>query len=169
MWIYNVIIMACIIFLLFQYYKSRRGIAYIDSLKIYNGYKGITQAKAEFQKKGEFYKTRIDTLSGRVKLSMMKMEEAKDDKQKYFSALDSVRFYKKQLNDYQVSMTESLKKDESDLTQKAMIKLNEFLKEYGKSHGYEMILIANPSGTIAFAKDEYDITDEILKEANEAP
>jgi len=166
-WIYNAVVGLCLIFLVVQYFKGRRNIAYIDSARIYNGYKGIKLAKKEFETKVEFYKSRTDTLNARVKISMMNVERAKNDRGSQIKLIDSVKFYKKQLNDYQLAMNESLREEESKLTQKAMTKLNEFLKEYGESHGYEMILIASPSGTIAYAKDKYDITDKVLEAANE--
>lgn len=150
-----------------SYFMYNKKIAYVDSMKIYNGYVGIKQAKAEFEKEVEFYKSRTDTLTARAKITILKMEKSGNNKVEYSKLSDSVQFYKRQLQDYQSAMNESLKQKESQLTQKAMLKLNSFLKEYGNSKGYDMILIANPSGTIAFAKDSFDITDDVLKAANE--
>ncbi|NQX37564.1 outer membrane protein [Pedobacter steynii] len=162
-----VFVVLLLLFLLFKQISGGNKIAYIDSMKIYNDYKGIKEAKVEFEKKVELYKSRTDTLSARVKIDMMKIDQNRNDKARYKQLVDSVRFHKRQLSDYQSSMMESLKQEESKLTQKAMIKLNEFLKEYGNKNGYDMILIANPSGTIAFSKEKFDITDQVLKAANE--
>jgi len=153
--------------LIVSYFIKNKKIAYVDSMKIYNGYVGIKQAKAEFEKEVEFYKSRTDTLTAKAKVAILKMEKSGNNSTEYGKLSDSVQFYKRQLLDYQSAMNESLKQKESQLTQKAMLKLNSFLKEYGNSEGYDMILIANPSGTIAFAKDSFDITDDVLKAANE--
>lgn len=155
------------IILLYKLFFSTNKIAYIDAGRIYNEYKGIKLAKVEFEKKAELFKSRVDTLSGKIKLDIMKIDQNRGDKIRHQQFVDSVRFHKKQLFDYQSAMEQSLKQEESKLTQKAMIKLNEFIKEYGNDHGYDMILIASPSGTIAFAKEKFDITEKILAEANE--
>ena len=166
-WLYTLLILGCFIYLIADRFINQKKIAYVDSNKIYNGYKGIVNAKVEFEKQVEHYKTRLDTLNGKVKVDILNIEKQRTDKAQYRKWVDSVNYHKRQLHDYQAAMNESLKQEESKLTQNAMLKLNEFLKEYGTSHGYDMIFIASPNGTIAFAKDQYDITTEVLKEVNE--
>lgn len=162
----NFLFLGLICFLLFQNYFHRNKTAYIDSNKVYSGYKGIVIAKKEFEKKVELYKTRIDTLSGRVKLDMLNMEKFRSSQGLYALYRDSIGIHKKQLYDYQSAINQSLKEEEAKLTKTALMKLNTFLKEYGKKNGYDMILIANNSGTIAYAKDQYDITEDVLKDIN---
>ena len=148
-----------------MFFKSKT--AYIDSNKIYQNYKGILIAKSAFQKRVDLYKERVDTLSGRVKLDMMKIEKFRSNKAISQQYVDSVKYHKKQLFDYQQSMNASLKADEGKLAQAAIEKLNQFLKRYGKEKNYDIIFIANNTGTIAYANEKYDITDEILKEINQ--
>ncbi|MBB6499352.1 Skp family chaperone for outer membrane proteins [Pedobacter cryoconitis] len=96
----------------------------------------------------------------------MKIEKFRSNKAIAQQYVDSVKYHKKQLSDYQQSMNASLKTEEGKLTQSAIEKLNQFLKQYGKEKNYDIIFIANNTGTIAYANDKYDITDEILKEIN---
>lgn len=154
----------------FVFYKQLfafNKIAYIDSTRIYNGYKGIKIAKVEFEKKVEFFKSRMDTLSAKVKMDIMKIDQSRNNNVMRQQFADSARFHKQQLIDYQKAMSESLREEEGRLTQRAMVKLNDFIKEYGNNHNYDMILIASPSGTIAYSKERFDITEIILAEANE--
>lgn len=44
--------------LITSYFINNKKMAYVDSMKIYNGYVGIKQAKIEFEKEVEFYKSR---------------------------------------------------------------------------------------------------------------
>lgn len=47
-------------------------------------------------------------------------------------------------------------------------KMKNFIKTYGAEKGYDYIYGTGDAATILFAKDEYDITDEIIKLMNEA-
>jgi len=165
--IINGIFAIVIVGLIIQNFFFKSKIAYIDIDKIFGQYKGIQIAKKEYDKKVELYKERVDTLTGRVKLDILNIEKNGADKAKSKSYIDSVKYHKKQLTDYQQAMTRSLREEEGKLTQNAVSKLNDFLKIYGKEKGYDMILIANNTGTIAYAKDKFDITDDVLKEINE--
>ncbi len=164
--IINIIFICAIIGLFTQNMLARNRTAYIDANKVINGYKDIVVAKKEFQKKVELYKERMDTLTGHVKLDMLNMEKFRNDKVQLQHYQDSAKFHKKQAFDYQEAMKQSLKQEESTMTSAALKKLNIFLKDYGKEKGYDMILIANNSGTIAYAKEGYDISDDVLKEIN---
>lgn len=162
----TVLFVIVLIYLVLQQTLYRQKIAYIDSNKVFNGYKGIELAKAQFQKKENLYKQRMDTLTGRIKMDFMNMEKFRKDPSKYKHYVDSAEYDKKQYKDYGQAMQQSLKEEEGKLTQNAVEKLNAFLKDYGKGKNYDLILIANSTGTIAYAKEKYDITDEVLKEIN---
>jgi len=162
----NALFVVALIYLALQQTIYKQKIAYIDSNKVFNGYKGIELAKAQFQKKENLSKQRMDTLVGRIKMDLMNMEKFRSDPSKYKRYVDSAEYDKRQYRDYGQATQQSLKEEEGKLTQNAIEKLNAFLKEYGKRKNYDLILIANSTGTIAYAQDKYDITDEVLKEIN---
>ncbi|RZJ68005.1 MAG: OmpH family outer membrane protein, partial [Flavobacterium sp.] len=41
------------------------------------------------------------------------------------------------------------------------------IKDYGKKKGFDYIYGTGDAATVLYAKDQYDITDEILKELND--
>ena len=45
--------------------------------------------------------------------------------------------------------------------------INKQIEKYGKSNGYRLILIAAPSGTIAYGRKDLDITNAVLKHLND--
>lgn len=45
--------------------------------------------------------------------------------------------------------------------------LRKYIKEYGKKKGYDYIYGTGDAATVLYAKDSYDITDEVLKEIND--
>lgn len=46
-------------------------------------------------------------------------------------------------------------------------KINDFIKRYGKEKGYKVIIGTSVSGTLLYADDAIDITEDIIKELNE--
>lgn len=53
---YHVVITCVVIFLLFNYFFKNDKIAYVDSTKIFNEYKGAAEAKKHFRQKLKYGK-----------------------------------------------------------------------------------------------------------------
>ena len=56
--------------------------------------------------------------------------------------------------------------EEAKLTQSVLASVNNKVEAYGKSKGYKLILIAAPSGTIAYGEKNLDITAPVLAYLN---
>lgn len=57
---------------------------------------------------------------------------------------------------------------ESDSIRAGLInEVKDFIKNYGKKQGYDYIYGTGDAATVLYAKDGYDITEEILKELND--
>lgn len=57
---------------------------------------------------------------------------------------------------------------ESDSIRAGLInEVKDFIKSYGKKQGYDYIYGTGDAATVLYAKDGYDITEEILKELND--
>jgi len=167
-WIYRAVITISVLFLLFNYFFKNDKIAYVDSGRILNEYKGSAEAKKAFQSKAKVWQTNIDTLTNEVKYSIQKYEKSiatlSPKEQELTKQL--IQTKQKQLNDYQHATQDNAKEEDGKLTQGIVTQINAFLLKYGKKHNYKMILIANQSGTIAYASDGLDITSDVIEEIN---
>lgn len=57
---------------------------------------------------------------------------------------------------------------ESDSVRSKLIKdVKEYIKTYGKKQGYDYIYGTGDAATVLYAKDGYDITEEVLKQLND--
>ncbi|AWM13618.1 OmpH family outer membrane protein [Flavobacterium sp. NRK F10] len=57
---------------------------------------------------------------------------------------------------------------ESDSIRTGIIKsMKDYIKEYGKKEGYDYIYGTGDAATVLYAKDNYDITQEVLKSLND--
>lgn len=57
---------------------------------------------------------------------------------------------------------------ESDSIRTGLVNdVKDYIKEYGKKQGYDYIYGTGDAATVLYAKDGYDITDEVLKQLND--
>jgi outer membrane protein len=165
---YYIIITCSVIFLLFNYFFKNDKIAYVDSAKIFNEFKGSSEAKKAFQTKAKVWQANIDTLTSQVKSTIQQYEKSmvtSSPKEQELSK-QLIQARQKQLNDYQRAIQDNAKEEDGKLTQGVVLQINSFLLKYGKQHNYKMILIANQSGTIAYAREGLDITATVIDEMN---
>jgi outer membrane protein len=165
---YHTVILCILIFLLFTYFFKNDKIAYVDSGKILNDYKGSAEAKKAYQSKVKVWQANIDTLTNEVKASIQKYEKslATMSKKEQDLSRQLIQSKQKQLADYQRGIQENAKQEDGKLTQSIVSQINAYLAKYGKAHNYKLILIANQSGTIAYGREGLDITSDVIDGLN---
>lgn len=142
-------------------------VAYVDSAKLLNGYKGMIEARNEFDKKRSVWQANIDTLTIEAEDAIKKYSRDQalgTDKEKKL-AKDLIQSKQKQLISYQNAIKQNASEEQERLNQSVFSTVNAFLLRYGKKHGYKMVLIA-ANGNIAYADPSMEITDEVVEELN---
>jgi outer membrane protein len=167
-WGYRTLLVSAVLFLLFNFFFRNEKIAYVDSARMLNEYKGSAEAKKAYEGKAKVWQSNIDTLTNEVKTAIQKYEKSLATMSKTEQDLSRqlIQTKQKQLSDYQRGIQENAKQEDGKLTQAIVSQINGFLLKYGKAHNYKMILIANQSGTIAYARDGLDITAKVIEEIN---
>lgn len=165
---YQAIVLCAVIFLLCIFFFKNDKIAYVDSGKILNDYKGSAEAKKAYQSKARVWQANIDTLTNEVKASIQKYEKslATMSKKEQDLSRQLIQSKQKQLADYQRGIQENAKQEDGKLTQSIVSQINSYLAKYGKAHNYKLILIANQSGTIAYGREGLDITSDVIEGLN---
>lgn len=151
----------------FLFFKNDK-IAYVDSSKILNEYKGATEAKKAYEYKVKTWQANIDTLTMGVQGAIKKYEKdlaGMSTKEQELSKR-LIGTQQKQLEDYQRAIQENARQEDGKLTQTVVTQINAFLTDYGKKNNYKMILIASQAGTIAYAREGLDITEDVITELN---
>lgn len=156
------------IFLLLYFFAfANSRIVYVDSAKLLNGYKGMIEARKDYDKKRSVWQSNIDTLTNDVKDAIQKYSKDMalgSDKEKQLSK-ELIQSKQKGLMDYQNAIKQNAAQEEERLNSEVLSTVNGFLERYGKKHGYKMILIAS-NGNIAYADPSTEITDRIVEELN---
>jgi outer membrane protein len=168
---FNVLVLiACItsVFcLLYFIVFANTKIVYVDSNKLMNGYKGMIEARKEYERKHSTWQANVDSLARDVQDAIKKY--SKDlalgtEKEKQLSK-ELIQRRQKELYDYQNAIKQNAQQEEDRLNQGVYNTVNAFLLRYGKRHGYKMILIAS-NGNIGYADPSMEITDQIVEDLN---
>ena len=165
----NITAVAGVLFLfLYIFILKNDKIAYVDSGKIMNEYKGAIQAKKAYDTKAREWQSNIDTLAMDLQNSIKKYERdlAKMSPKESELSKQLLANKQKQLADYQKAIRDNAAQEDAKHYKEIVSEINAFLLKYGKDHNYKMILIANQSGTIAYAREGLDITVQVLEELN---
>jgi outer membrane protein len=143
-------------------------LVYVDSAKLVNGYKGMQVARQAYQQKAAQWKANIDTLTSEVKNEIFKYEKevGKMSAREKQLSQELIQTKQNQLNQYQQAMNAQAQQEDGQMTKMVLDEINAFLKKYGKSKNYRIILAATDYGNIAYADEIMDITDEVLEGLN---
>ena len=142
-------------------------VAYVDSAKLLNGYKGMIEARKEYDKKRNVWQANIDTLTKDVTDAIKKYSKDQalgTDNEKKLSQ-ELIKSKQKELLDYQNGVKQTAAQEEERLNQDVFSTINAFLLRYGKKHSYKIILVA-ANGNIAYADPSMEITDQVVDELN---
>lgn len=165
----NAVTITAVLFLIaYIFFLRNDKIAYVDSVKILNEYKGALSAKKGYEDKTRVWQANIDTLAMGVQDAIRKHERSlagMSPREQQLSK-ELIGNKQKQLEDYQRAIQENARQEDGKLTQTVVAQINSFLKEYGKKNNYKFILIANQSGTIAYAREGLDITEKVITDLN---
>lgn len=149
-------------------FNNNQKVVYVDSSKLLNNYKGMQAARAAYQTKAGAWKSNIDTLASEVQQLIFKYEKESSSltiKERQLSQ-ELIRNKQKQLADYQQAMNTQAQQEDARMTSDVVVQVNAYLKKYGESKGYTVILAATEYGNLAYADEGLDITDEVLEGLN---
>ncbi len=154
----------------FFYFKNNNQQVYVDVNKLLDGYERTAVVRSEFEKKAASMNANVDSLLGDWQKELKVYEKERSGMSKKELALKQELLGNKQqqLNAYQQAIQKQLKEEDQKVTQTVVNDINDFVKEYGKENGYSIILGATGSGTIMYADESADLTDEILEKLNKS-
>ena len=153
---------------LYYLHFSEQKIVYVDSARLINGYQGMLDARNAYQKKAQIWQGNVDTLAKEVQKAITDYEKespALTKKEKELSQ-ELIRTKQKRLADYQKAIGEKAAQEDGQMTSAVLEEINAYLKSYGESRNYRIIIAATEYGNVAYAADGLDITDAVLDGLN---
>ena len=143
-------------------------IVYVDSNKLLENYQGMQAARQAFQQKASIWQANIDTLKAELDREIRSYETGKSSMSAKERSLNEelIKTKRQQFIDYQQGIQQKSQQEDYQMTEQVLIEVNTFIEQYGKQHGYKMVLGANNSGNIVYGEETLDITDELQEALN---
>ena len=143
-------------------------IAYIESGKMLDGYQGMKDARKAFEGKARNWEKQNQTmLSGfKAAVEAYQKQAAGLTAEQRAATEQKLQAQQQQVGQQQQQLQGQAQEEEAKLTKTVLESVNKKVEAYGKAHGYKLILIAAPSGTIAYGEKNLDITAPVLTYLN---
>jgi outer membrane protein len=143
-------------------------IVYVESGKLLEGYQGMKDARRAFEAKAKGWERQNQTLVNgfRTAVEQYQKTAASLTAEQRAAAEQKLQAQQQQGAVEQQKIQAQAQDAEAKLTQTVLESVNKKVEAYGKTHGYKMILIAAPSGTIAYGEKNLDITTPVLAYLN---
>jgi outer membrane protein len=143
-------------------------IVYVESAKLLDGYQGMKDARRSFEVKAKGWERQNQALVTSFRTAVEAYQKSAPTLTPDQRAAAEQQLQQKQQQGAveQQKIQAQAQEAEGKLTQTVLESVNKKVEAYGKSHGYKMILIAAPSGTIAYGEKGLDITSPVLAYLN---
>lgn len=147
---------------------NRSKLAYVNTTQVLEEYQGMQEASQAYEVKLQEWQSRTDTLRLEFEKEVKEFEAEKpslSSKEKEIR-LTSIEKKRNDLQKYREFASQKAVEKEAAMTEQVLKQLNTFMKEYGEKMGYTLILGANGQGSLLYAKDGMDITQEMIEMVN---
>ena len=132
--------------------KEYSTISYIENAKVFDSFQMKKDYDLLMEKDMKSDAEYLDSLAFVINASKAKNESVSSIEQRYFSAEQS----------YNTKFSSLSTKYTTEVNER----LNAYIKEYAETNGIRMILGTNGSGTLMYANEEDNITEDIIKFIN---
>ena len=143
-------------------------IVYVESSKLLDGYQGMKDARRAFEVKAKGWESQNQALVSSFRTAVEAYQKSAPTltADQRAAAEQKLQQQQQQGAVEQQKIQQQAQEAEGKLTQTVLESVNKKVEAYGKAHGYKMILIAAPSGTIAYGEKGLDITAPVLTYLN---
>ena len=137
--------------------------AYVDTVEVYNNF----EMKIELEKKLDETKdarTRIlDSLLNEVETVVSYLRQNEKDKE----AVNKYEFLRQQYLTREQQFEEDNRALAQQYTDQVWKQLNQYVKDFGEDQNYQYIYGTTGQGNLMYAKEQLEISEEVLKYVNE--
>ena len=143
-------------------------IAYVNASSLMEGYNGMKESRQLLEQRKVAQQARLDSVAQVVdKLIANYQQNAQvlsTTDQQQSQAL--ISRYQQEYFELKATQEEALASYENELAENVLAQLNGYIDQHGKDHGYDLIIGTSGEGNVLYAKQYYDITDELMVTLN---
>jgi outer membrane protein len=148
--------------------EQQNRLAYVNVNKLMLEYHAMEEAIEKYKDQNAKYRHSLDTLATSIQEDIAKFEQSRKQlsNAQIKQREKNLQLRQFQLEKYQHAIDAKMNEHDSELTEKIIREISEKIREYGRDHGYQIIMGAG-NGTIIYAEHGLDITEDVLKYLND--
>lgn len=143
-------------------------LVYVDVNKLLDGYKRTKVEREKFQVKAKTLNANVDSLvtDWQKELKNYEKERSKMTSKEKELKQELLSNKQQQINNYQQAIQKQIQEEDKKSTQTVINDINDYVKDYGKTHNHKIIFGASGAGNIMYADKTTDLTETILEGLN---
>ncbi|MBS1914306.1 MAG: OmpH family outer membrane protein [Bacteroidetes bacterium] len=148
--------------------NHRMKIGFVRTSELVYGFSGMKEAHDLFEKKRLSGQALLDSLNGDYQRSLSGYT-ARKASLNAAQQKEGQQFLVKQeqnLEAQRADLEGRIRDEDQRMTQGVLSQINSLTQEYGKEHGYDLILATTQSGNILYGDEAIDLTKELLAVLN---
>ena len=138
--------------------------AFIQTDKVFNGFKGKIELERKLIKIQQANNHIMDSLSVELKILDQRLVNQVNPPKELIQRLQHKEMSYRQLNDEMLDNEEKIKEQ---YIAEVWKQINQYITDYGKNEGYDYIHGADGSGSLMYASEKKEISEDIIKYINE--
>lgn len=144
-------------------------IGYVRSNELIYSYKGMKEAQKIYEAREKQWQSELDTLRSDYQraLNSYSADFSKISEQERKQRGELLSAQEEQLSQHSYILSARMKEEEEKMTQGVLNQVNSIAVEYGREHGFDIVLGTTKSGNILYGDKALDITEDLLKSLNE--
>ncbi len=149
-------------------YLKKPKLGFVYNNRILNEYNGVKEGKKLYAEKAEMMTANLDTLGKEIDQMIGKYQQEVSKlstKEKELTEQIIKRRQSEYFN-YKKVIEEKTQEEDKKITEAVLKQIDSFIAEYAKNKGYDYIFGSSDAGSLFFASEKEDLTDEILKGLN---
>lgn len=143
--------------------------AYVDTSKLLEEYTEAKDIDAKYKNRASEMGKELEAETTRFRKDAAAFEEKAKQLGQIWAQQNSGSLQRRQseLQYAQQAMMQQLQQESGAEMDSLVKSVKTFIKEYGKEKGYDYVYGTGEAVSILYAKDKYDITDDVVKSLNE--
>jgi outer membrane protein len=136
---------------------TQKKTAFVDLGKLYEGFELNKQRQTELQSMSIQFKNTLDSMA----LEIQSMESSL---QANYDRITDEKLQVKKMNYYKIEENMQAKLEETKVKsdEQIWLQINTYTQEFGKEKGYDYIYGGNGTGSLMYANDSKDISEDVL-------
>jgi outer membrane protein len=138
-------------------------LVYVDNVRLFADFEMSKELNAQLEKTTKKKQDQLDSLNfGLESMDMQFKNGNRSD-----SLVSKFKFQKMELDKLSERYAQEYTSSEQQYNSSIWKQLSQYLKEFSEKQGYDILVGASGDGTVMYGNKRYEITDDLIKYANE--